>query len=231
VTSALVDSPRPTAPAVAPRAIGPAARLSARIALLVTGSLLIAVGVATILWNGLGAGPLDVFIGAVRILTGLPLGLTVWAVVGAIIAVSWILGCRPGPGTLLSPLLIGPVMQWTVVTLGAYDGPDAVALRVVIHLAAVALIGLGAGALIVSRLGAGSVELLASAASVRSGHAEHRARMAIELSVLAAGVALGGPVGVGTVLMAMMIGPAVVVGRRLVHGAVTQTTDRITAAT
>lgn len=228
MTSALVDSPRPDAPDVA-RTVGPATKLSARIALVISGSLLIAVGVATILWNGLGAGPLDVFIGAVRVLTGLPLGLTVWAVVGAIILVSWLLGRRPGPGTLLSPLLVGPVMQWAVVTLGRYDVPDSFAVRVLVHLAAVAVIGLGAGALIVSRLGAGSVELLASAASARSGHAEHRARMAIELSVLVAGVALGGPVGVGTVLMALTIGPAVVVGRRLVGGAVTQTAERVAA--
>jgi uncharacterized membrane protein YczE len=227
VTSVVVDPPRPLAAAVATVARARMMRLSVRIALLVTGSLLIAVGVAATLWIGLGPGPLDVFIVAVRTHSGLPLGVTVWAVVGAIIAASWLLGRRPGPGTLLSPLIVGPVMQIALSTLEQYDVPSSLAVRIVLHLMAVAVIGLGAGALIVSRLGAGSVELLAAAASRRSGRAEHRTRMAIELTCLTMGIALGGPVGVGTVLMALTIGPAVVIGHRLVDGAVTQTSQRV----
>jgi uncharacterized membrane protein YczE len=104
--------------------------------------------------------------------------------------------------------------------------PDALLARLVIHLLAVGAIGIGAGALIVSRLGAGSGELLASAASDRSGRAEPRARLAIELSWLVVGIALGGPVGLGTILLALTIGPAVAVGHRIVHGAVAHTSER-----
>jgi uncharacterized protein len=202
-------------------------RLSVRAALLVVGSLLIAVGVATTFWTGLGPGPLDLFIGAVRIRTGMPLGLTLWAVVGAIIAASWVLGRRPGPGTLLSPFLVGPALQAAVTLLDRYDVPESMAVRITIHLMAVAVVGLGAGALIVSRLGAGSVELLAAATAARSGVAEHRTRMFLEMSCLAAGVVLGGPVGLGTVLMALTIGPAVVLGHRLIGGAVTASSLRV----
>lgn len=203
-----------------------AMRLSVRVALLVAGSVAIAVAVATTLWNGLGPGPLDVFIGAVRTRTGLPLGPTVWLVVGSMILVSSLLGRRPGPGTLVSPLIIGAVMQVAATMLEPVDAPEVLVVRVVVHLLAVGAIGIGAGALIVSRLGAGSGELLASAASDRSGRAEPRVRMAIELSWLVVGVALGGPVGLGTVLLALTIGPSVAVGHRIVHGAVTRTSER-----
>ncbi len=245
VSSAVIDPPRTDA-SVAPRpwrnvawsragaiavvlAAAPstrAMRFSVRVALLVAGSFTIAVAVAVTLWNGLGPGPLDVFIGAIRVRSGLPLGPTVWLVVGSMIVMSWLLGRRPGPGTIISPLIIGVAMQATATMLESVGAPDAIVVRVVIHLLAVGAIGLGAGALIVSRLGAGSGELLAAAASDRSGRTEPRARMAIELSWLVVGVALGGPVGLGTILLALTIGPAVAVGHRIVDGAVAQTSER-----
>ena len=206
-----------------------AMRFSVRVGLLLAGSLTIAVAVAVTLWNGLGPGPLDVFIGAVRVRSGLPLGPAVWLVVGSMIVAAWLLGRRPGPGTLISPLIVGAAMQATASGLSSVAVPDALAVRVAIHLLAVGAIGIGAGALIVSRLGAGSGELLAAAASDRSGRPEPRARMAIELSWLAVGVVLGGPVGLGTVLLALTIGPAVAVGHRIVDGAVSLTDARSVA--
>jgi hypothetical protein len=238
VSSPALDHPRPDAPVFAPiesgsrlpplsragaiavvLAGGPmprSLRRSARVALLVSGSALIAVGVAVMLWTGLGPGPLDVFIGAVRVRAGVSLTVALWLVIASLIGVAWLLGRRPGPGTLISPLIVGPVMQAVLSVLEHVDPPDAVAFSAVIHLMAVFVVGLGAGALIVSGLGAGSGELLASAASDRSGRAEPRIRMAFELAWLGAGIALGGPIGIGTVLVALTIGPAVAVGYRAV---------------
>lgn len=184
--------------------------------MLVVGSLLISIAVGVMLWTKLGPGPLDVFIGAVRVRTGLPLGMTVWVVIGSLIALAWALGRRPGPGTLVAPLLIGPMMQLVVERLDSVDVPGSMLVRVGIHLAAVAAIGVGAGALIVSGLGAGSGELLAIAASDRTGASEPRVRLACESALLVVGMLLGGPVGLGTVLVAIAIGPAVAQGYRLV---------------
>ena len=92
------------------------------------------------------------------------------------------------------------------------------------------VVGLGAGALIVSGLGAGSGELLASAASDRTGRPEPRLRMAFELTWLVVGVLLGGPIGVGTVLVALTIGPAVMVGYRAVDSVAVSCRTRLAAA-
>ncbi len=205
-------------------------RNSARIALLVAGSWLIAVGVAVMLWSGLGPGPLDVFIGAIRMRTGLSLTLAVWLVMASFIATAWLLGRRPGPGTLLSPLLVGPIMEATVSLIGRVEPPDALVMALAIHVTAVFVVGLGAGALIVSGLGAGSGELLAAAASDRTGRAEPRTRMAIESSLLFVGVVLGGPIGIGTIVVALTIGPAVMVGHRRVDGLVVNCRTRFAAA-
>lgn len=193
-----------------------ALRFSVRVALVVVGSIGIAVSVALLLWTELGPGPLDVFIGAVRVRSGLPLGVTVWLVVGSMVVAAWLLGHRPGPGTLVSPFIVGAVMQVAVEALDELDRPGSLAVRVAVHLVAIAGIGIGAGALIVSRLGAGSGELLATAASMRAGYREPRVRTAIEAGWLLTGVALGGPFGLGTLLVAATIGPAVLIGHRIV---------------
>lgn len=186
--------------------------LTTRSALLVAGSALIAVSVAITLWTELGPGPLDVFIGAVRHHTGLPLSIAVWATVGSLIAVASVLGRRPGPGTFISPLLIGPVLQAALAALESFGPPNSNVVRLLLQCVAIAGIGLGAGALIVSGLGAGSGELLAGAASDRVQRPETAVRFGCEVTWIVLGVALGGPAGVGTVMVAAAVGPAVAKG-------------------
>ncbi len=190
--------------------------LSTRITLLLAGSTIVAASVAVTLWTKLGPGPLDVFIGAVRVHTGLPLSFAVWLVVGTLISVAWLLGRRPGVGTIVGPVVVGVVMQSVTALLANYEAPTSIVVRVVIHLLAIGAVGIGAGALIVSGLGAGSGELLASAASNRSGRAEPRVRLAFEVTWLVIGVAMGGPVGLGTILVALTIGSSVSNGHRMI---------------
>lgn len=202
-------------------AVVPPARLrraSVKIALVTAGSVLVALAVAVTLWTQLGPGPLDVFIGAVRVRTGLPLGLAIWLVVGSLIALAWALGRRPGPATLVGPLVVGPVMQFGVSVLDTVDVPDALVARMAIHLLAVLAIGLGAGMTIASGLGAGSGELLAIAAAARTGRRRPHVRLAFESTWLVVGVTLGGPIGLGTFIVALAIGPSVELGYRSVVG-------------
>jgi uncharacterized membrane protein YczE len=212
-------------------ATGPTRRalgLSTRVVMLFVGSLLIAASVAITLWTELGPGPLDVFIGAVRNITGLPMSVAVWATVGSLIAASWMLGRRPGFGTVLSPFLIGPMLQAILAALNTLGAPDSIVVRIALQLVAIMGIGLGAGALIVSGLGAGSGELFAGAASDRVGHPESRVRPVIELSWVVVGVVLGGPAGLGTIMVATLIGPAVVYGYRIVDSFAARSRRRMT---
>lgn len=192
-----------------------------RVALLVTGSATIGAAVGVMLWNDFGPGPLDVFIGAVRTRTGLPLAVAVWLVVAAMAAAAWALGRRPGVGTLAAPLIAGPVMQATVSLLEPVGSPAALTVHVLVHAVAIVVAGFGAGALIASGLGAGTGELLAAAASARSGRRETSVRFACEATWLVLGVALGGPIGLGTVLVAALIGPSVAHGYRRVDAVIT----------
>ncbi len=196
-------------------ATGPTRRVlgfTTQLVVLALGSFLIATSVAVTLWTELGPGPLDVFIGAIRNISGVPLTIAVWGTVGSIIAVAWLLGRRPGLGTLLSPFLIGPVLQATDAALGQFDAPDSLIVRMLVQVVAIVGIGIGSGALIVSGLGAGSGELFAGAASDKVGQSETPVRFVIEMAWIGVGVALGGPAGLGTIMVAVLIGPAVARG-------------------
>ena len=115
---------------------------------------------------------------------------------------------------------MGPGMQAGLTAVHRFDAPHQWPSQVGVHLVAIVVVGLGAGALIVSGLGAGTGELLAAAASDRSGRPEAGVRVVFEATWLVFGVALGGPVGVGTVLVALLIGPSVQRGYRWVDAAV-----------
>jgi uncharacterized membrane protein YczE len=195
--------------------------VSSRFALHLTGCAVIAIGVGLMLWNDFGPGPLDVLIGAIRQYSGLPLTFAVWLTTGSLLLIAWALGKRPGIGNLVTILTVGPLMQLTTMVLGQYGAPGSVGMKVTVHVLATAVVGLGAGVNLFARLGAGTSELLASSLSLRTGFKESRVRMACELGWLAVGAALGGPLGIGTVIVALLIGPFVARGYRTVDTAVT----------
>lgn len=192
----------------------------ARTTLHLMGVVVIAFGVAMMLWNNFGVGPMDVFIGAIRVRTGVPLAVAVYITVGMLLALAWLLGRRPGIGNLLTPLVLGPVLQLFFAQFQHLPAPQGLLMQVPVQLVAVAVIAIGAGATITANIGAGTAELLTAATSGKTGHSEPRVRLALEMSWFGIGALLGGPFGVGTVLVALTIGPAVARGYALVDGAV-----------
>jgi uncharacterized protein len=204
--------------------------MAVRVALVVTGAVILAGCVAVMLWNNIGAGPLDVFIVALRDHTGLPLAFAVWLTVGTLTLVAWALGRRPGVATLAVPLIAGPTMQWMLSGLDHFDPPHMVAARIAIHLVAVGVVGIGVGCIVASHLGQATGELLATAASQRSGRPEPRVRLACEVTFLVVGGLMGGPIGLGTVLIALCIGPSVARGCRTVASGLDMSRKQLSAA-
>jgi uncharacterized membrane protein YczE len=200
---------------------------TSRVAILIAGAFTIGLSVAVMLWNNLGAGPLDVFIGALRAHTGLPLAVAVWLTVGTLISIAWLLGRRPGPGTVLAPFIVAPIMQTALAALRTIEPADVLAIRIVIHMLAIGALGVGAGAVVTSGLGAGTGELLTSATAARVGHKELHVRACLELTWVTIGVLLGGPAGVGTILVAFLIGPSVARGRRIVNAATSRARKQV----
>lgn len=199
--------------------------LSVRVGLLLGGASVIGAFVAVLIWNDLGAGPVDVLVVGLSDTTGLSLSVTMMIVFGLTTTVSWSVGFRPGFGTLAAPLVAGYIIEWVIAFLDAFDRPDSLIVRLAIQVIAIGLIGVGAAALMKSNLGAGPSELLTTALAARGNRSEPRVRTFIEVNYLVVGTVLGGPVGVGTAIVGLTIGTAVGNGVRLVDRIVDRAAD------
>jgi uncharacterized membrane protein YczE len=177
-----------------------------RLPALTVGLILFGCGIALMVEAGLGLGPWEALNQGIARQTGLEIG-TVSILLGIpILVLWWPLGERPGIGTLLNVLLIGTS---TNIAIGLLPTPpaDAAVVRFAVMVAGVVVIAIGSGLYLSTDLGAGPRDGLMTGASRRFGWSIRRARTAIELTVLVVGAALGGTVGLGTVLFALGIGP------------------------
>ena len=158
---------------------------------------------AMMLLGGLGVDPWDVFHQGLSRRLGL--GVGTWAlIVGGAVLLLWLpLRQRPGLGTVSNALVIGPVIDLVLVI---FPAPHGLLLRYVLMVGGVFLNGVATGAYIGAGLGPGPRDGLMTGWAAR-GHSIRVVRTCIELTVLACGWALGGTVGIGTVLYAISIGP------------------------
>jgi len=163
------------------------------------------VGLALMVRARLGLGPWDVLHQGLSTLTGLPIGILV-ILVGLVVLLGWIpLRQRLGVGTVCNALLIGLVID---AVLALVPEPDGLATRWGFLLFGLTLMGLGSGLYIGAGLGPGPRDGLMTGLASR-GYSLRLVRTLIELSALGAGWALGGSVGIGTLIFALGIGPLV----------------------
>jgi uncharacterized membrane protein YczE len=170
------------------------------------GLVLYGVSMAMMLRSTLGLDPWDVFHSGLTQRLPLSFGEVV-IVVGAVVLLAWVpLRQWPGLGTLANVVVIGLA---TDATLRVLATPEAIGPRVALLLGGIVLNGVAGGLYIGSQLGPGPRDGLMTGIARRSGLSIRVVRTALELSVLAVGWLLGGVVGLGTVLYALMIGPLV----------------------
>jgi uncharacterized membrane protein YczE len=182
-----------------------AAGLPRRVRRLLTGLVAMGGGIGLMAEAGLGLGPWDVLHQGLALRTGLSLG-SLNIAVGVGVLLLWLpLRQRPGIGTVLNVLVIGLVVD---LTLALLPKPEQLAVRVPAMLGGVVLMGVGSGLYIGAGLGPGPRDGLMTGVAAR-GHSVRSVRTALEVSVLVLGWVLGGTVGIGTVVLALAIGPLV----------------------
>jgi hypothetical protein len=84
-------------------------------------------------------------------------------------------------------------------------------LSLLMVFAGIALVGLGSTLYITTGLGPGPRDGLMTALHQRTGVRVARARLAIEITALTIGALLGGTLGIGTALFALLIGNSVAI--------------------
>ncbi len=182
-----------------------AAELRRRLPRLLLGLVLCGFGIALMVAGDLGLGPWDVLHQGISNRIGVPIG-TVTIAVGALVMLLWLpLRERPGLGTVLNVLLIGIVLDLTLLVL---DTPESLVLRAVMMLSGPLVFGIGTGLYIGAGLGPGPRDGVMTGLA-RRGLPVAGVRTAIELTALGGGWLLGGTAGAGTIVFAFGVGPVV----------------------
>jgi uncharacterized membrane protein YczE len=181
-----------------------------KLARCITGLAFFGFGITLFLHANLGLAPWDIFHKGLSKKLDLSIGLVIVGV-GLLLLLLWIpLRQRPGVGTILNALEIGFVVNLTKPLIGE---PDQLIIRALMVIAGVLVIGLGSALYIGAGLGSGprdGLMLGLSKYSIKGRQISIRvARTAVEITVMIAGLLLGGSIGVGTLIFMFGIGPLV----------------------
>ena len=218
----------PATPAAPPRSVLISSYLK-RFALLIGGLACFSFGISLTFKAALGLGPWDCFHRGLNAHLPLTVGQASILTATLVLGVAVLLGVRPGVGTLCDLVLVGSLLD-------VYNNllPEATAAgllaQIGVDVLGVLLVGLGSGLYIKARLGAGPRDSLMLALSRRTGRRIALVRGAVEVVVFVLGVILGYTAqpqvmvaGLGTIIFAFGIGPAVELSFRLLRVDVRQT--------
>lgn len=182
----------------------PVLRGRARTVGLLGGCVVAALGIAAALQSRLGVGPYDVLIEGAAESMGVTFGTAGVAIGVLVVAGGWWLGGPVGVGTVATVALVGPFVDaWRLVV----PQPETLGWQVVMLAVAVPVIAVGLSLIVGARLGVGPVEVV-MLALVRRGGPLRWVRTGLEVTIALTGWALGGVVGVGTVVIALTLGHA-----------------------
>ena len=179
------------------------------------GLFLFGAAVAVMLEARIGVDPWSTLHEGLSLRTGLSFG-RISQIIGAMLILWswWAFRVRPGVGTVFNMLTVGPwvdvIRQQTLLPWQA-GGVAGVAQ----FLSGILLLGLATAVYLGARLGAGPRDGFVMGLSRRIEKSLRSSRIGVEIGVLVAGALLGGPIGLGTVLFALLMGPTMQTSLRL----------------
>ena len=173
---------------------------------LCLGLALFGLGEGLLIVSAAGASPWSVLAQGIFLNVGYSIGI-VTIVISIIVLILWIpLGQKPGIGTILNALIMGLMID---VCITFVPTPENYVSQLMLALLAVLIVGLGGGIYLVANLGAGPRDGLMIGLQKKTNLPIAAVRATLEITVMSIGWYLGGTVGVGTLLFAFGIGPAV----------------------
>jgi uncharacterized membrane protein YczE len=181
-----------------------AGQLGRRLPQLFIGLTVFGLSIALMVRSDLGAAPWDVFHTGMTNYVPLSIGQVTIAV-SFIILLLWLaLGERMGLGTIGNALIVGASAD---LFLALIDSPTNLAVRGAMLLVGIMVNAFATAVYVGAQLGRGPRDGLMTGIARRTGWSIRAVRTALELIVIAGGLALGGVAGVGTIAFAVLIGP------------------------
>ena len=177
------------------------------------GLTLFGLGEGLLIVSAAGASPWSVLAQGIYLNVGFSVGI-ITVVISAIVLFLWLpLNQKPGIGTILNALIIGLMID---VCIKFVPTPENYISQLLLAIIAVLTVGLGGGIYLIGNLGAGPRDGLMIGLQQKTNLPIAAVRAFLEITVMSIGWYLGGTVGVGTLLFAFGIGPAVALSLFLV---------------
>lgn len=176
---------------------------------LIFGLFLFGTGETLLIGAGAGVSPWTVFAQGISLTFAISIG-TATLFIGIGVLILWIpLRRTPGIGTIMNVLIIAGVIEFLLPYM---PNPETYVWMVAQTVAGILLVGMGSGFYLVANLGAGPRDGLMTGLQHVTNAPIAWVRISIEITVTIIGWTLGGVVGIGTVMFALGIGPAVSAG-------------------
>jgi uncharacterized protein len=177
------------------------------------GLTLFGLGEGLLIVSFAGASPWSVLAQGISLNVDFTVGITT-IIVSLVVLIFWIpLKQKPGIGTILNAIIIGFMID---LCINFVPTPESYIHKIILAILAVLTVGLGGGIYLVANLGAGPRDGLMVGLQKKTNMPIAAVRGLLEITVMSIGWYLGGTVGVGTLLFAFGIGPAVALGLFLV---------------
>ena len=176
---------------------------------LILGLTIFGLGEGLLIVSAAGASPWSVLAQGISLNLNLSIGTTTF-IVSMIVLFFWIpLKQKPGIGTILNALIIAMMID---ICIKFVPTPENYISQLILAIVAVFTVGFGGGIYLVANLGAGPRDGLMVGLQKKTNMPIAAVRAFLEISVVTVGWYLGGTVGLGTLLFAFGIGPAVALG-------------------
>ena len=179
-----------------------------RMLVLIFGLMIFGIGEAFLVVTSLGNSPWVVLSEGISLNSTLNIGESTF-LVSVVVLMLWIpLRQKPGFGTLANIVVIAASIELGLLIIPTVEN---IFLKYFYVLFGIALVGIGSALYITCGLGTGPRDGLMTGLHYKTGVRVGRVRLGIEVVALSIGAILGGSLGVGTALFALLIGQSVAV--------------------
>ena len=160
-----------------------------------------------------GASPWTVLAEGISLNVDFSIGTVTFFISLGVLFLWLFLNQKPGIGTFLNALIVAIMID---VSIALIPTPENYISQLFLAIFAVLIVGLGSGLYLVANLGPGPRDGLMTGIQRKTNLPIAGVRAFLEITVVSVGWYLGGTVGIGTLLFAFGIGPAVALGLFLV---------------
>ena len=177
------------------------------------GLSLFGLGEGLLLVSQTGASPWSVLAQGISLHVDYSIG-TITFFTSLFVIFLWIfLNQKPGIGTILNAIIIAIMID---VCLKYIQTPETFTAKILLAFFSVFLVGIGSGFYLIANLGPGPRDGLMTGLQRKTNLPIALVRALMEITVVSIGWYLGGTVGIGTLLFAFGVGPAVALGLYIV---------------